>query len=184
MPPSGTCPRSSTRCTPAGGRPSIPPERLLKAKVLQALYTIRSEVLLVEALDYNLLFRWFLDLNLLEPVWDNSTFTKNQARLGFGLHALMANRNGLCVQALVSTAHGVTERAAAARDRSTSGRGPRRASGPTRATTPPRSWAAAAGTASSRTWPGFKAAKSLASMAGPPGASAIRPASAGPRGWV
>ena len=62
------------------GRPSIPPERLLKAKVLQALYTIRSEVLLVEALDYNLLFRWFLDLNLLEPVWDNSTFTKNQDR--------------------------------------------------------------------------------------------------------
>ena len=47
------------------GRPSIPPERLLKAKVLQAIYTIRSESLLVEALDYNLLFRWFLDLNLL-----------------------------------------------------------------------------------------------------------------------
>ena len=63
------------------GRPSIPPERLLKAKVLQALYTIRSEALLVEALDYNLLFRWFLDLNLLDPVWDNSTFTKNQDRL-------------------------------------------------------------------------------------------------------
>jgi hypothetical protein len=56
------------------GRPSVPPERLLKAKVLQALYTIRSEALLIEALDYNLLFRWFLDLNLLEPVWDNSTF--------------------------------------------------------------------------------------------------------------
>lgn len=188
------------------GRPSIPPERLLKAKVLQALYTIRSEVLLVEALDYNLLFRWFLDLNLLEPVWDNSTFTKNQdrllrhrvaelffarvvtlareqgwasdahftvdgtlidawaslksfqprtgpkdpqdgdpgvdfrgqqrsnathqsatdaeaqlarkgrgkeARLCFGLHALMENRNGLCVQALISTAHGMTESTAA-----------------------------------------------------------------------
>lgn len=194
----------------AEGRPSIPPERLLRAKVLQALYSIRSEVLLVEALDYNLLFRWFLDLNLLEPVWDNSTFTKNQdrllrhrvaelffarvvnlareqgwasdahftvdgtlidawaslksfqprsgpedpqdgdpgnpgvdfhgqkrsnlthqsttdaeaqlarkgrgkeARLCFGLHALMENRHGLCVQALVSTAHGVTESAAAA----------------------------------------------------------------------
>lgn len=191
------------------GRPSVPPERLLKAKVLQALYTIRSEVLLVEALDYNLLFRWFLDLNLLEPVWDNSTFTKNQdrllahqtaelffarvvalarehgwasdahftvdgtlidawaslksfqpkagpndpkdgdpgnpavdfhgqkrsnlthqsttdaeaqlarkgrgkeARLCFGLHALMENRNGLCVQALIRTAHGVTESTAA-----------------------------------------------------------------------
>lgn len=193
----------------AEGRPSVPPERLLKAKVLQALYTIRSEVLLVEALDYNLLFRWFLDLNLLEPVWDNSTFTKNQdrllrhqvaelffarvvmlarehgwasdahftvdgtlidawaslksfqpksgpkdpqdgdpgnpsvdfhgqqrrnathqsitdaeaqlarkgrgkeARLCFGLHALMENRNGLCVQALITTAHGVTESTAA-----------------------------------------------------------------------
>jgi transposase len=63
------------------GRPSIPPERLLKAKVVQALYTIRSENLLIEALEYNLLFRWFLDQNLIEPVWDNATFTKNQARL-------------------------------------------------------------------------------------------------------
>ena len=191
------------------GRPSIPPERLLKAKVLQALYTIRSENLLIEALDYNLLFRWFLDFNLLDPVWDNSTFSKNQdrllahhvaevffarvvnlarehgwasdahftvdgtlieawaslksfqpkaaspapsdgdpgnpsvdfhgqkrsnathqsttdaeaqlarkgrgkeARLCFGLHALMENRNGLCVQAQVSTAHGLTESTAA-----------------------------------------------------------------------
>ena len=48
-------------------RPAIPPERLLKAKVLQALYPIRFEALLVEALDYNLLFRWFLALNLLDP---------------------------------------------------------------------------------------------------------------------
>jgi transposase len=191
------------------GRPSIPPGRLLKAKVLQALYTIRSETLLIEALDYNLLFRWFLDLNLMDPVWDHSTFSKNQerllahqaaelffarvvamarengwtseahfwgdgtlidawaslksfqpkdgpknpsdgdsgnrtvdfhgdkrsnathqsitdseaqlarkghgreARLSFGLHALMENRNGPCVQALVSTAHGTTESKAA-----------------------------------------------------------------------
>ena len=191
------------------GRPSIPPERLLKAKMLQALYTIRSENLLVEALEYNLLFRWFLDLNLLDPVWDNSTFTKNQdrllshqtaelffarivglarehgwvsdehftvdgtlieawaslksfqprtgpkdptdgdpgnpsvdfhgqarrnathqsttdaeaqlarkgrgkeARLCFGLHALMENRHGLCVQAQITTAHGTTESTAA-----------------------------------------------------------------------
>ena len=191
------------------GRPSIPPERLLKAKVLQALYTIRSETLLIESLEYNLLFRWFLDLNLMDRVWDNSTFSKNQerllvhqaaelffarvvamarengwtseahfsvdgtlidawaslksfqpkdgpknpsdgdsgnptvdfhgdkrrnathqsttdsqaqlarkgngreARLSFGLHALMENRNGLCVQALVSTAHGTTESKAA-----------------------------------------------------------------------
>jgi len=63
------------------GRPSIPPERLLKAKLLQAFYTIRSEVLLVEMLHYNLLFRWFLDMNLTDKVWDNSSFTTNQERL-------------------------------------------------------------------------------------------------------
>lgn len=63
------------------GRPSIPPERLLKAKLLQAFYTIRSETLLVEAIHYNLLFRWFLDLNLTDAVWDNSSFTTNQQRL-------------------------------------------------------------------------------------------------------
>lgn len=63
------------------GRPSIPPERLLKAKLLQAFFTIRSETLLVEALHYNLLFRWFLDLNLTDAVWDHSSFTTNQARL-------------------------------------------------------------------------------------------------------
>ena len=191
------------------GRPSIPPERLLKAKMLQALYTIRSENLLIEALEYNLLFRWFLDLNLMDPVWDNSTFSKNQdrllrhqtaelffarivglakehgwvsdehftvdgtlidawaslksfqpkegpknptdgdsgnpsvdfhgqkrsntthesttdaeaqlarkgrgkeARLCYGLHALMENRHGLCVQAQITTAHGTTESTAA-----------------------------------------------------------------------
>lgn len=63
------------------GRPSIPPERLLKAKVLQALYTVRSETPLIEALEYNLLFRWFLDLNLMDEVWDHSTFSKNQERI-------------------------------------------------------------------------------------------------------
>jgi transposase len=63
------------------GRPPIPPERLLKAKVLQALYTVRSENLLIEAIDYNLLFRRFLDFNLTDPVWDNSTFSKNRHRL-------------------------------------------------------------------------------------------------------
>lgn len=63
------------------GRPSIPPERLLKAKLLQAFFTIRSETLLVEAIHYNLLFRWFLDLNLTDAVWDNSSFTTNQERL-------------------------------------------------------------------------------------------------------
>jgi transposase len=191
------------------GRPSIPPERLLKAKMLQALYSIRSENLLIESLSYNFLFRWFLDLSFTDPIWDNSTFTKNQerllkhetaevfftcivglarehgwvsdehftvdgtlidawaslksfqpkrgpkdptdgdsgnpsvdfhgqkrsnathesttdaeaqlarkgrgkeARLCFGLHALMENRNGLCVQAEITTAHGTTESTAA-----------------------------------------------------------------------
>lgn len=63
------------------GRPSIPPERLLKAKLLQAFYSIRSEVLLVEMPHYNLLFRWFLDLNLTDKIWDHSSFTTNQQRL-------------------------------------------------------------------------------------------------------
>ena len=63
------------------GRPSIPPERLLKAKLLQSFFTIRSETLLVEAIHYNLLFRWFLDLSLTDAVWDHSSFTTNQERL-------------------------------------------------------------------------------------------------------
>ena len=63
------------------GRPSIPPERLLKAKVLIALFSVRSENLFVEQLHYNLLYRWFLDMDLAEEVFDNSTFSKNQARL-------------------------------------------------------------------------------------------------------
>jgi len=63
------------------GRPSIPPERLLKAKVLIALFSIRSENLFVEQLGYNLLYRWFLDMDLSEAVFDNSTFSKNQQRL-------------------------------------------------------------------------------------------------------
>ena len=63
------------------GRPSIPPERLLKAKVLIALFSVRSENLFVEQLHYNLLYRWFLDMDLTEGVFDNSTFSKNQERL-------------------------------------------------------------------------------------------------------
>jgi transposase len=63
------------------GRPSIPPERLLKARVLIALYTTRSERLFCEMLQYNLLFRWFLDLEMSEGTWDASTFSKNQERL-------------------------------------------------------------------------------------------------------
>jgi transposase len=63
------------------GRPSIPPEKLLRALVLQVLYTVRSERMLMEQLEYNLLFRWFVGLNLDEPVWDVTVFTKNRDRL-------------------------------------------------------------------------------------------------------
>jgi len=64
----------------AGGRPSVPPERLLKASLVMALYSIRSERQLCEQLQYNLLFRWFLDLDGLDPVFDASTFSKNRQR--------------------------------------------------------------------------------------------------------
>lgn len=63
------------------GRPSIPPEKLLRALLLQALYTIRSERQLMEQLDYNLLFRWFVGLGMDDPVWVPTTFTKNRDRL-------------------------------------------------------------------------------------------------------
>jgi transposase len=62
------------------GRPSIPPEHLLRALLLQVLYTVRSERLLLEQLDYNLLFRWFVGLNMDELVWDHSTYSKNRER--------------------------------------------------------------------------------------------------------
>jgi len=63
------------------GRPSIPPERLLKASLLMALFTVRSERLLCDQLDYNMLFRWFLDMDLIEPSFDHSSFTHNRDRL-------------------------------------------------------------------------------------------------------
>lgn len=63
------------------GRPSIPPERLLKSMLLIALYTVRSERQFCEQLDYNLLFRWFLDMNMEEPSFDPTVFTKNRDRL-------------------------------------------------------------------------------------------------------
>src|SRR5215467_14604312 len=63
------------------GRPSIPPERLLKSMVLVALYTVRSERFFCEQLDYNLLFRWFLDMDMEEPSFDATSFTKNRERL-------------------------------------------------------------------------------------------------------
>jgi transposase len=63
------------------GRTSIPPERLLKATLLMAFYTVRSERLFCEQLDYNLLFRWFLDMDTVEPSFDHSTFSQNRERL-------------------------------------------------------------------------------------------------------
>jgi transposase len=63
------------------GRPSIPPEKLLRALLLQTLYSIRSERQLMEQLDYNLLFRWFVGLNMDDSVWDATTFCKNRERL-------------------------------------------------------------------------------------------------------
>jgi transposase len=65
----------------ATGRPSIAPEKLLRALLLQILYTVRSERLLMEQLQYNLLFRWFVGLNMDEPVWVATVFTKNRDRL-------------------------------------------------------------------------------------------------------
>ena len=63
------------------GRPSIPPEQLLRALLLQAFYTVRSERQLMEQLEYNLLFRWFVGLSMDAPVWDATTFSKNRDRL-------------------------------------------------------------------------------------------------------
>ena len=63
------------------GRPSVAPERLLRAMLLQIFYSIRSERLLMEQLDYNLLFRWFIGMEMDEPVWNDTVFTKNRDRL-------------------------------------------------------------------------------------------------------
>ena len=73
--------RDFERVYASEGRPSIPPERLVRASTLQILYSIRSERLLCEQLDYNLLFRWFVGLSIDEPIWNHSSFTKNRDRL-------------------------------------------------------------------------------------------------------
>src|SRR5216683_2854501 len=77
------------------GRPSIAPEKLLRALLLQFLYSIRSERMLMEQLDYNLLFRWFVGLSMDEEVWDFSVFSKNRERL------LLADIAGEFLQAIV-----------------------------------------------------------------------------------
>jgi transposase len=77
------------------GRPSIPPERLLKASLLIALYSVRSERAFCEELDYNLLFRWFLDMDLLEPSFDPTVFTKNREPLAQYKVAYERDQKGL-----------------------------------------------------------------------------------------
>ena len=63
------------------GRPSVPPERLLRAALLQIFYSVRSERMLMEQMNYNLLFRWFVGLEMDEPVWNHAVFSKNRERL-------------------------------------------------------------------------------------------------------
>jgi transposase len=90
------------------GRESIPPERLLRALLLQAFYSIRSERQLVERIEFDLLFRWFVGLGVDDPVWDATTFTKNRDRLLEGDVALKVLAAVLAqpkVKALLSTEH-------------------------------------------------------------------------------
>ena len=90
------------------GRPSIPPERLLRAMLLQAFYSVRSERQLMERLEFDLLFRWFVGLDGDEPAWDASTFSKNRDRLLAGeiaskfFAAVMGNTR---IKHLLSTQH-------------------------------------------------------------------------------
>ena len=90
------------------GRESIPPERLLRALLLQAFYSIRSERQLVERIEFDLLFRWFVGLGVDDPVWDATTFTKNRDRLLAGDVAVKVLATVLAqprVKALLSTEH-------------------------------------------------------------------------------
>src|SRR6187455_1781569 len=90
------------------GRPSIPPEKLLRASLLQAFYSIRSERQLMERLEFDLLFRWFVGLGVDDPAWDHSVFSKNRDRLLEGdiaakfLGAVLAQPR---VKKLLSTDH-------------------------------------------------------------------------------
>ena len=76
------------------GRPSIPPEQLLRALLLQGLYTIRSERLLMEEIDYSVLFRWFIGLSMDEPIWSPTIFSKNRDRLLTGRRGQRVLRRG------------------------------------------------------------------------------------------
>ena len=84
------------------GRPSIPPERLLRALLLQIFYSVRSERMLMQQLDYNLLFRWFVGLEIDEPVWNHAVFSKNRERLLNEATARTINQRGKNPPALSS----------------------------------------------------------------------------------
>jgi transposase len=108
----------STPYSPSG-RPSIPPEKLLRAMLLQAFYSIRSERQLMERLEFDLLFRWFVGIGVDEAAWDHSTFSKNGERLLEGdiaklLDAVLAQPR---VKRLLSTDHFSVRRAAGGRRR-------------------------------------------------------------------
>ena len=77
------------------GRASVPPERLLKASLLISLYSVRSERAFCEELEYNLLFRWFLDMNLMEPSFDPTVFTKNRQLVGAQDRTSAVRRGGM-----------------------------------------------------------------------------------------
>jgi transposase len=130
------------------GRPSVPPEMLLKALLLQILFSIRSERQLVEAINYNLLYRWFVGLNIDDKVWDHSTFSANRERLfNEDLARAFFERVKLSAQ-WGKLASDEPTRA----PRTPMPACSRRARG-TRATTARRSLRAAEGSRSRRTWP-------------------------------
>lgn len=100
--------RSLGKLSPSEGRPSIPPEQLLSALLLQVFYGIRSERQLMEQLDFNRLYRWFVGLSPDDPVWDPTTFTKNRERLQNGdvfTKFMTSLLNHLKVQPLLSDEH-------------------------------------------------------------------------------
>jgi transposase len=95
----------------ATGRPSIAPERLLRAQLLMVLYSIRSERQLMEQLNYNLLFRWFVGLEMDDPVWDATVFTKNRERLIAGAVSQPGQESPACRGAVRSMAFDQPEEA-------------------------------------------------------------------------
>src|SRR4051794_14524350 len=88
------------------GRPSIPPEKLLRSMLLQAFYSIRSERLLMERLEYDLLFGWFVGIGVDDAVWDHSVFSRNRDRLLAGHRGEVPNGGALAAQGEETSVHG------------------------------------------------------------------------------